>query len=104
MWALRYARQWSFSGSTSQLSPRAHSPTPGRSSTSGPGQVARWLVTDMPRPYPSARRGEGGGGVGDLPHLGDAIAVEAEEDVVLGVVVAAVRSLRGPPVVRRHEF
>ena len=33
--------------STSHDSPRAHSPTPGRVSMSGPGQVTRWLVTDM---------------------------------------------------------
>ena len=39
------------SASTSQSSPRAQSPTPGRSSTSGPGQVGRWLVTDTARPY-----------------------------------------------------
>ena len=32
--------------SASHDSPRAHSPTPGRVSMSGPGQVTRWLVTD----------------------------------------------------------
>src|SRR5262249_24326340 len=47
MWAPRYAKQSSTMLNASHCSPRAHVPTPGRSSIKGPGQVTRWLVTDM---------------------------------------------------------